>query len=154
MYCACTDDQEKKVVAYHPDKKVIEKYILDIYKSHKINLKMIKIKNRYKNKIKFNEDLLLVRYRDFYIQIGYMVHYQIMSEDLAYDHQYARDILIRMVQVELDDDEKKEQKILMKAIDVLSSKIYDDNHYTPTLTELERSKELHEKYASYLNQLI
>ena len=89
MYCVY--DDEDHIIAYHEKKKVVSTYVDRIFQFHQINLDYKKIKSEYeKILLKGKEDLYLVRYADTYVQSGYLVYLQIVSDQVNYDHEYAK----------------------------------------------------------------
>lgn len=143
MYCVY--DDEGHIIAYHEKKKVVTTYIDRIFRFHQIMLDYKKIKSEYEDiLLKGKEDLYLVRYADTYVQSGYLVYLQIVSDQVNYDHEYAKDVLCRIL--ETAQLSKKDTKVLEKSIDILDKIIYEEAAYTPTIKELQRYKYDYDPY--------
>ena len=137
--------ESEKIIAFHEDKCVVEMYTEAIYKYHKIKLDIRKLtKREKKSSIKNLYDLYLVRYGETYVQSGYLFYLQLSSDQYIEDEKYARDILYRLL--ESRNLKEKERRKIEKAVDVLEEKIYDDESYTPTLSELKRMKMDYDPY--------
>lgn len=145
MYCAINENDE--IIAYHEDKEVVETYIYNVMRSNEskdINLDLVKIKNKLIiNNYKY-DDLYLVRYGSTYIQTGYLMYLQIVSDDIAGDNIYAKDLLLRML--EIYKLSNKEAKAITKAVKVIDKIIEDEDYYTPTITELKKYKSMYSRY--------
>ena len=141
MYAAVDKDH---VIALHDDIEVVEKYAGNIYKCHNVKLDIIKIKKKALSKITNKDDLYLVRYGRTYIQVGYLLYVQLMSDQIIEDNKYAKDILLRIL--EMSRLSSKEEKVISKAIDILDRTIFDDETYTPEYKELRRLKSDYDPY--------
>lgn len=135
MFCAL--DEKENIIAYHERKKVVESYIDNINRCHGIILTIQKYKKE-KEISKNLPDLYLVRYADTYVQTGYFLYMQLLSDQIDYDHEYARDILLRILEV--SSLKKKDKKILEGAVKVLDKIIQEDREYTPSLDDLKSIK--------------
>lgn len=142
MFCVYDDDEN--IIAFHDSRKVVEKYIESIYNINKIQLKIGKIKKSSEYKLDGKDDLYLVRVNDTYVQSGYLVYMELVSQQLVEDEQYAKDILLRMLEV--NRLSKKNAKKIEKAIEVIDELLYEDNHYVPSLPELKRIKMDYDPY--------
>ena len=145
MYCVMNDDGN--IIAYHEDKEVVQTYIENLLKSNdneELNLSLVKIKNKIIEKNRRLDDLYLVRYGSTYIQTGYLIYLQIVSDDIANENIYIKDLLLRTLEVYKLSD--KEAKTLTKAVKVIEKIIKRENCYTPTIEELNRYKMLYEEY--------
>jgi hypothetical protein len=142
MYCAYDDD--KNIIAFHDSKKVVEKYIYDVYNANKVNLELGKIKKSSEYKLEGKDELYLVRFNDTYVQSGYLIYLQITMDEYVKEEQYAKDILLRML--EMDRLDKKQSKALGKAVEVIDEVLYEDSHYVPSLNILKRLKMDYDPY--------
>jgi len=145
MYAAL-DLKNRKIIALHDEKRVVERYIDSIEKCHGEKLSISKIKKKYLNK-KIDDlyDLYLVRYGDTYVQSGYMEYIELMDPQVEYDHQYAKDVILKIL--ELESLDKEDRKTLESTVMILESIIDQDRKYTPSISELEKIKD---QYAPYI----
>lgn len=133
----CVLDEKENIIAYHEKRKVVDTYVDNIYKCHEIIL----VTKKYKNKdeiINQLPDLYLVRYADTYVQTGYFLYMQLLSDQPSYDHVYAKDVLLRIL--EISNLRKKEKKQIQGTLKILDEFIQEDKTYTPTLKELVSMK--------------
>ncbi len=137
MYCALSTDG-KKVIAIHDDIDVVEKYIDNIEKNHNIRLPMGKIKKKQLKKHPEYNDLYLVRYNETYVQAGYSETLSITSDTYIHDYRYAKDILLRSLEVE--DMDENERKAVKKSIMVLDRIVKSYEEYVPELSTLQSTK--------------
>lgn len=141
----CVYDSSDNIIAYHDKRRVVEKYIDKIYELHKVKLNIGKIKKSSKYKLLGNDELYLIRYRDTYVQSGYLVYLEMASEQFIEDDQYALDVLYRLL--ETSRLNKKQSKKIMDAIEILEDIVRDDREYTPLISELNHLKSNYEAYA-------
>lgn len=138
-------DSENKLVAYHEFVEPVEIYMDAMNDRDKYNFNIIHIKKKYRDEIiEKYDDLHLVRYKDTYIQSGYIVYIKLASEGIDNDTEYARDILLRII--ETQNRNNKDNNKLMKAVEVLNKIINDDRVYTPSPEEIKRLKDHYDMY--------
>lgn len=144
MYAVINNDS-KEIIAYHEDEEVVEFYLDSVEDDKKDDLSIIKIKKKYKEEIvKKYEDLHLVRFRNTYVQSGYLIYIKLSSQDILDDEEYARDILLRIIETQnLNNNEIKK---LSKAIEVVDRLINEDKTYTPSYNELKRMRNHYDLY--------
>ena len=143
MYAAV--DESGKIVAFHDEKKVVKCYIKRIRDSSDATLGFCKIKKKDVKKVNTLYDLYLVRYGDTYVQSGYLEYLELADPQLAYDHQYAKDVLLKVAEIDYLD--KEDIEVIEKCVMILDELIDDDRKYTPSLSELEKFKD---HYAPYI----
>ena len=144
MYAVINNDS-REIIAYHEDEEVVEFYLDSVEDDKKDDLSIIKIKKKYKEEIvKKYEDLHLVRFRNTYVQSGYLIFIKLSSQDILDDEEYARDILLRIIETQnLNNNEIKK---LSKAIEVVDRLINEDKTYTPSYNELKRMRNHYDLY--------
>lgn len=144
MYAVINNDS-REIIAYHEDEEVVEFYLDSVEDDKKDDLSIIKIKKKYKEEIVKNyEDLHLVRFRNTYVQSGYLIYIKLSSQDILDDEEYARDILLRIIETQnLNNNEIKK---LSKAIEVVDRLINEDKTYTPSYNELKRMRNHYDLY--------
>lgn len=145
-------NEDNKLIAYHELKEPVEIYMESVDTDKKDNLKIIHIKKKYRDSIyEKYDDLHLVRLHNTYVQSGYLVYIKIASQDIVDDEEYAKDILLRII--ETQNLNYKDTTKLMKAIAVLEKIIDNDRTFVPSLEELKRMKD-HYDYYMYNNDLL
>lgn len=137
-------DSTGKIIAMHDDKEVVEEYNNLIYHYHKIHLNIIKAKKKSLKNKKFFDDLYLVRYGQTYVQAGYLTYIQLASDQIHDDMRFAKDILLRVL--EINKLSNKDSKSISKAISIMDDLIYEDEQYTPSITELRNLKNDYDPY--------
>lgn len=144
MYAVINNDS-REIIAYHEDEEVVEFYLDSVEDDKKDDLSIIKIKKKYKEEIvKKYEDLHLVRFRNTYVQSGYLIYIKLSSQDILDDEEYTRDILLRIIETQnLNNNEIKK---LSKAIEVVDRLINEDKTYTPSYNELKRMRNHYDLY--------
>ena len=144
MYAVINNDT-KEIIAYHEDEDVVEYYLDSVEDDKKDDLSIIKIKKKYREEIipKY-DDLHLVRFRNTYVQSGYLIYIKLASQDILEDEEYARDILLRIIETQNIDKDKI--KKLTKAIEVIEDLIDNDETYTPSYSELQRMRNHYDYY--------
>lgn len=144
MYAVINNDT-KEIIAYHEDEDVVEYYLDSVEDDKKDDLSIIKIKKKYREEIiKKYDDLHLVRFRNTYVQSGYLIYIKLASQDILEDEEYARDILLRIIETQNIDKDKI--KKLTKAIEVIEDLIDNDETYTPSYSELQRMRNHYDCY--------
>jgi hypothetical protein len=144
MYAVINNDT-KEIIAYHEDEDVVEYYLDSVEDDKKDDLSIIKIKKKYREEIiKKYDDLHLVRFRNTYVQSGYLIYIKLASQDILEDEEYARDILLRIIETQNIDKDKI--KKLTKAIEVIEDLIDNDETYTPSYSELQRMRNHYDYY--------
>ena len=138
-------DSDKKLIAFHDDKDVVDTYVISIKHYHDIDLTICKIKKNAMYKLNGKEDLYLVRYGSTYVQSGYVKYIQLASTQILDDDKYVLDVLYRILELE-DELTKKEGKIIYKAIQILERLVSKDKEYTPSYQELQRLKTDYDPY--------
>ena len=136
MYVVFNDSFE--VEAIHDEKRVVKKYVENVYNTSKKQLSIIKIKKKDVKKIKNKDDLYLVRYADTYIQSCYIDYLEICDTKIYEDERYALDILCRIIETRRLN--KKDTKVLEKAILILDRISDIDASYTPDEKQLREMK--------------
>ena len=143
MYAVIEND---KFIAFHDEKRVVRKYVNRIRDSNEDkSLCIVKLGNKKAKKINRYYDLYLVRYGDIYVQSGYLDIVELADPQIEYDHQYAKDVLMRLLELGNIDDEK--QIHIEETICLLDQLIRKEKKYTPSLEELER---MEDHYGPYL----
>ena len=135
----------KQIIAYHEDESVVELYLDSVEDDKKDELSIIHIKKKYRDTLlnKY-DDLHLVRFRNTYVQSGYLIYIKLASQDILEDEEYARDILLRIIETQNIDKDKI--KKLSKAIEVIEELINEDKTYTPSYSELQRMRNHYDYY--------
>ena len=136
MYVVFNDSFE--VEAIHDEKRVVKKYVENVYNTSKKQLSIIKIKKKDVKKIKNKDDLYLVRYADTYIQSCYIDYLEICDTKIYEDERYALDILCRIIETRRLN--KKDTKVLEKAVLILDRISDIDASYTPDEKQLREMK--------------
>lgn len=136
----CVYDSDENIIAFHDSKKVVEKYVDSVFSIHNILLEIGKIKKDSEYKLQNNDELYLVRYNDTYVQEGYLLYLQIVSDCRCgvEDEEFTRDILFRLL--EMNRLNNKEKKVIEKAIKVIDSLLAEDEKFIPTLDQLKSLK--------------
>lgn len=147
-------DSDEKIVAYHEDKEVVEDYIYNAIRSNKLcndDLRLVKIKDKLITKNRNLDDLYLVRYGSTYIQTGYLLYLQLVSNDAANENKYLIDLLLRTL--EIYDLSDKDVKTITKAVKVINKIIETEDSYTPSIKELKHYKDWYDEQQNsyYLN---
>lgn len=138
-------DEDKNIIAYHEDEDVVELYLDSIEDDKKDNLSIVHFKKKYKNTLLTKyEDLHLVRFRNTFVQSGYLIYVKLATQDMIDDEEYARDILLRIIETQNLD--RKQTTKLIKAIEVIDKIINNDKTYTPSYDELNRMKSHYDYY--------
>ena len=145
MYCVY--DNNKNIIAFHDDIDVVEAYVDRVNQSHDdpSELYIGKIKKKKLKHITDLDDLYLVRYADTYVQTGYLVYLELLSDQVIHDEQHCKDILLRILECYNISD--KERKSLERSVEVIDRILQDSREFTPTLKQL-KSCEL--DYAPYI----
>lgn len=137
MYAIIND--KGKIIAFHNKRKIVELYLDSVEDNN--NLSIVEINNELDSSL---EDLHLVRYQNTYIQSGYLIYINLASDNIIEDEEYAKEILLRTIEIQNLTD--KENKKLIKAIEVLDKIIHKDKKYTPSLNELKSIKDHYDYY--------
>ena len=138
-------DERNRLIAYHDRKRIVDKYIENVYKHNKVALIRKKIRKNESEYLQIhNANLYLVPYGEIYIQCGFIQYIELADNRMMEDTQYAVDILYRVL--ELCDLNMKKQKSVQKAIGVLEELIDNEATYTPMYDELIRLKEMYDPY--------
>lgn len=137
-------DSKGRLIAYHDEKRVVEKYADSVRSIHHITLNVKKIKKRSKYKLKGREDLYLVKYGKTYIQEGYVMYIELSDSKFEEDECEAKDVLLRIL--ELNELSSKDTKAIARVIRLLDKMIYEKEHYTPSFNELKDLKESYDPY--------
>lgn len=138
-------DESNNIIAYHEDEDVVELYLESVENDIKDNLSIIHVKKKYRDKLLSKyEDLHLVRFRNTFVQSGYLIYIKLATQDMIDDEEYARDILLRII--ETQNLNKKETTKLIKAIEVIEKIINSDKTYTPSFDELKKMKSHYDYY--------
>ena len=146
MYCAMNSENDE-IVAYHENKEVVEKYIYNAMRSEAssdLDLILIKMKDKAILKNPRLDDLYLVRYGSTYIQTGYVLYLQLVSNDIAGENEYLKDLLLRTLEIYKLSDKKA--KIIKKAIKVIDDIIETEDSFTPSIKELKNYKDFYSRY--------
>ena len=149
MYCVY--DNKKNVIAFHDDLDVVETYVQRVNQSHIVNddgaseLHIGKIKKKKLKSIVDLDDLYLVRYADTYVQTGYLVYLELLSDQHIYDEKHCKEIILRML--ECYDITDKERKAMEKTVETIDRFLQESKTFTPSISEL---KMYEMDYAPYL----
>lgn len=144
-------DRNLKMIAWHDDKEVCEKYLENLKTTYKDKDEykdyiIVKIKKKYRFKTGVEQEgLYLVRYGSTYIQKDYIECMDIEMETFLHDEKYAIDVMYRTL--ELSDLNSKDYKTIVKAIRVMESIYEEDKRYTPNISHLQ---EVYNEFEPYL----
>lgn len=137
MYAAIHIKNDKiEYVAFHDEKRVVEKYIDYCNKYNDLDLKLIKIKRKKAEKVYNFSNLYLIKYQDTYIQNGYSEYADIC--DVIGDYQSCKDTLLAIL--ETYNLSKKERKAFEKVIVFIDDIISEDKKFTPSLDILKEAE--------------
>lgn len=137
MYAAIHIKNDKiEYVAFHDEKRVVEKYIDYCNKYNDLDLKMIKIKRKKAEKVYNFSNLYLIKYQDTYIQNGYTEYADVC--DVIGDYQSCKDTLLAIL--ETYNLSKKERKAFEKVIVSIDDIISEDKKFTPSLDILKEAE--------------
>lgn len=137
MYAAIHIKNDKiEYVAFHDEKRVVEKYIDYCNKCNDLDLKLVKIKRKKAEKVYNFSNLYLIKYQDTYIQNGYTEYADIC--DVIGDHQSCKDTLLAIL--ETYNLSKKERKAFEKVILSIDDIISEDKKFTPSLDILKEAE--------------
>lgn len=136
-------DSNERVIAFHRERRVIEKFQELYYNSNDEWLQMFHIKKKAIKKYKDYEDLYLVRYGDIYVQSKYLYVMQLDVEPLLDDLYCAHDVMIRMIEF-MDDDKKCKQ--IIKALNLIDEEIEKYKNTIPKVSELENRDSFYSVY--------
>lgn len=145
MYCVY--DTNNNVIAFHDDINVVETYRENAMRSNPElpDLHIGKLKKKKMKKIYDHDDLYLVRYSDTYVQSGYLMYLELISDQFIYDEQQCKDMLLRIL--ECRDITDKERKTIERAVKIVDRVLQESKEFTPSLCEL---KKFEADYAPYL----
>ena len=136
---------KNKIIAYHKKYEVVENYCEYISNHYDITSDIVKIPKS--TKIHEYDDLYLVRYGDSYIQLKYYEVAQEQDEELLYDLNITKDVLLRTLEF---TEDKKERKNIEKTLSVIErqiSRIKSESADPNTLEHLYQLK------MSYMNAM-
>lgn len=135
MYCVY--DNSKNMIAFHDDLDVVETYKNNINISHPElpELHIGKIKKKKLKKIIDKDNLYLVRYSDTYVQSGYLMYLELLSDQHIYDNKLCKDVLLRIL--ECKDITGKERKSIERTVEVVDRILQESKEFTPTISELQ-----------------
>ena len=135
MYCAY--DSNHRVVAFHDEYDVVEKYIKNVIASHDEcpDLHIGKVKKKKLKKLEDFDDLYLVRYAHTYVQSGYMVFLEMLSSQHIEDQQQCKDMLLKIL--ECNTLSNKERKHIEKSVKIIDRILEESKEFTPSITELK-----------------
>ena len=137
MYAAIHIKNDKiEYVAFHDEKRVVEKYIDYCNKYNDLDLKLVRIKRKKAEKVYNFSNLYLIKYQDTYIQNGYSEYADIC--DVIGDHQSCKDTLLAIL--ETYNLTKKERKAFEKVIVSIDDIISEDKKFTPSLDMLKEAE--------------
>ena len=140
-------DEDKEIIAYHEEKRVVEKFVYNYNMTNKTNVTYKKIKKRYaKRLLKDKDDLYLIKYGSSYIQYGYYDVMEIYHRDLITELEDVKDILYKIIEVEYRNMSKKEIKHLQGSVEVIERLLHDEYDVTPSLDSLRTSKDGIERF--------
>jgi hypothetical protein len=126
------------VVAFHDELEVVETYVANAMRCNQ-NLPELHIgkikKKKVKNMTEYDE-LYLVRYCDTYVQSGYLVYLEILSDQFIYDEKLCKDVLLRIL--ECKDITDKERKSIERTVKVVDRVLQESKEFTPSLNELKK----------------
>ncbi len=110
---------DKELVAVHESKKVASNYCNMLETMGHPNIGLVRV-NTDKLDGQMYEDLYLVRYGDSYIQSKYFMLAKNDDKQFKYDLQYAKDVLMRILEFSTD---KKEIKTISKTLLIINKEI-------------------------------
>ena len=136
MYCVY--DTGNNMIAFHDELEVVEKYKEYVKRSNPNlpDLYVGKIKKKKMKRIYNYENLYLVRYSDTYVQSGYLVYLEILSDQFIYDERYCKDILLRILECREITD--KERKSIERTVKIVDRFLQESKEFTPSLDELKK----------------
>ena len=145
MYCVF--DTNNNIIAFHDDLEVVELYKDHVTRSNPDlpELHIGKIKKKKMKRIDDYDELYLVRYSDTYVQSGYLIYLELLSDQFIYDEQQCRDVLLRIL--ECRDITDKERKSIERTVKVVDRILQESKEFTPSLKEL---KNYEADYAPYI----
>ena len=145
IFMLCTKDGD--AVAFHKEKRVIQKFKMDYEISNNTDLNLFVIKGKNINKYPDYSDLYLVKYGENYVQTKYFYIADVEYGQILYDFNYAKDVLNHII--EFTKDNKKE-KHLLKAVEILEDEIKNIQSNVSSIDVLE---EIDTEYNTYRNNL-
>lgn len=144
-FMLCTKDGD--AVAFHKEKRIIQKFKMDYEISNNTELDLFVIKGKNINKYPDYSDLYLVKYGESYVQTKYFYIANIEYGQIIYDYNYAKDVLNHII--EFTKDNKKE-KHLMKAVEIIEGEL---RNIQSNISSIELLDELDNEYQTYQNKL-
>ena len=145
MYIVIDDD--KKIVAFHDEKRVVKRYVENYNKMNDSELSYMKVKKSYAKKyLKNKGDLYLVKYRSTYIQSGFYDSMKISETDTLEELENTKDVLYRILELDYKSLSEKEVKHIRSTINILEERITDECEYIPTMSEMRHIKDNIDRY--------
>lgn len=141
----CIINNKDKIIAYTDSKKRAKLYTENMLNYH--NEKLY-IKKLPKDK-KVNENLILVRYDDIYIQSAYVKYMRMNYDEVKYENLKMIELLERYINIQ--DMKKKDIKKVLEVIDIIKKYEKKNSSYTPSIEELSSMKEMYEPLTEIFN---
>ena len=145
VFMLCTEDGE--AIAFHNEKRVIDKFRMDYEISNNTHLTLFKIKGKNLDKYPDYSDLYLVKYGESYVQTKYFSIADVEYGQILYDYNYAKDVLNHII--EFTKDNKKEKQ-LIKAVKIIEDEIY---RISSNVSSVETLEELYNECETYYNKI-
>lgn len=141
------DKSLRKPLAFHNEKRVIEKFKLDYELSNpKEKLILIKLHMHELKKYPEYSDLYLVRYGEKYVQAKYLYIAELDYGQIIYDFQYAIDVLNHIAEFEKSE---KRRKKLLTSVEIVRSELEKIQNEAVDTRHLEQR---HREYELYRNR--
>lgn len=138
-------DENSKIVAYTDNIGHAKKYIKSVDSSNK--LYYVKLKKG----CKINENLILIKYKNKYIQNAYVKYLRFSSEyDLEDEAEQVKDFLNTFLST--FKISKKYKKKIIDVIDIIDDVVKNESDYVPTIRELEEIRSTYERYVYNINE--
>lgn len=137
-------DENNIPVAFHRERRVIERYMEGYEKTNDVILKPIHIKRKKIKKCVNYEDLYLIRYGETYIQSKYLYIRQLDVEPLLDNLVCAHDVIIRIIEF---NNNKSDCHKLSKALDIIDSEIERVKEEIPSIRELKQREMDYDSYS-------
>lgn len=137
-------DNKNKIVAFHKKFKVVQEYVDNIDIDHGIELSISKVHKKDEKYLNLNPDLELEYYDDIVIQTGYIDYLSIVSRDFSESYKTTKSTLISILKSQ--ELSHKDEKAIIKSIEIVDKIDYGACVYTPTLNELQMYRDTYYQY--------
>lgn len=130
-------DKNSKIIAYTDNILYAKKYIKNVNDE----LYYVKLKKN----CRINENLILIKYKNKYIQSAYVKYLRFSSE---YDIEEESEQVIDLLNTFLSTFKlnKKYRKKITDVIDIIDDIVKNESKYVPTIRELEEIKRTYDRY--------